>query len=118
MADRIKTIMNWVVRGWRDWGMVIWLAAGVLLWLENWIFDPFVGSGTTSIEAKRYNVNSIGIEAHPFVHWVAKTKTNWDIDILNIAETCQKVVKSAEYMVAHNKIDIYGMCHGFNYVYG
>lgn len=41
---------------------------------NHWILDPFVGTGTTSVAAKVAGVNSIGVEAHPFVYWVAKTK--------------------------------------------
>ncbi|MDP2948889.1 MAG: DNA methyltransferase [Chloroflexota bacterium] len=44
------------------------------------ILDPFVGCGTTSLTAKEKGVNSIGIEAHPFVHWVTSTKLFWDYD--------------------------------------
>lgn len=40
----------------------------------SWIFDPFVGTGTTSIAARQIGMNSIGIEAHPFVFWIAQVK--------------------------------------------
>ena len=42
------------------------------------ILDPFVGTGTTSVAAKAMGVNSVGIEAHPFVYWIAKTKLRVD----------------------------------------
>lgn len=48
---------------------------------RNWILDPFVGCGTTSVAAKERGVNSVGIEAHPFVHWVASVKTYWEYDL-------------------------------------
>ena len=49
---------------------------------ENcWILDPFVGCGTTSVVAKTESVNSIGIEAHPFVFEVARTKVFWEYDL-------------------------------------
>ena len=35
---------------------------------KSWLLDPFVGSGTTSVVAKQYGINSLGIEAHPFVN--------------------------------------------------
>ena len=48
---------------------------------SHWILDPFVGSGTVSVVAKQKDVNSIGMEAHPFVHWVARVKCFWEFDI-------------------------------------
>ncbi|MFQ5980884.1 MAG: DNA methyltransferase [Candidatus Heimdallarchaeota archaeon] len=54
---------------------------------EDVVLDPFVGSGTTCICAQLLGINSIGIEAHPFVFQMAKAKINWDLD--------QKIVQSA-----------------------
>jgi hypothetical protein len=61
----------------------------------HWIFDPFVGSGTTSIEAKRNAVYSVGIEAHPFVSWVARTKLNWKTDLDEIRRIFPGIIESA-----------------------
>ncbi len=44
------------------------------------VLDPFVGSGTTCIEAMKAKIPSVGVESHPFVAWVAKVKTNWGVD--------------------------------------
>jgi len=46
---------------------------------RHWILDPFVGSGTVSVVAKQHGVNSVGLEAHPFVHRVACVKCFWEI---------------------------------------
>jgi len=59
------------------------------------ILDPFVGCGTTCIEAKRHGVDSIGIEAHQFIHWVANVKLNWQIDLFEIGSYFQKVMEYA-----------------------
>ena len=48
------------------------------------VYDPFMGSGTTNVTAKTLGINSIGIEAHPFVFNIAKTKLNWDINAQDI----------------------------------
>ena len=52
---------------------------------KHWVLDPFVGTGTTSLAAQHKGVNSIGIEAHPFVYWVAKTKLyrDYNYQLLN-----------------------------------
>ena len=47
------------------------------------IADPFLGTGTTSVVAKMNGVNSVGIEAHSFVHWVARTKMFLNHDLAN-----------------------------------
>lgn len=41
------------------------------------VFDPFAGSGTVALESERCQVESIGVEAHPFVARIARAKLNW-----------------------------------------
>jgi hypothetical protein len=41
------------------------------------IIDPFAGSGTVLIESEFENVESFGIEAHPYIYKIAKAKLNW-----------------------------------------
>lgn len=60
------------------------------------IMDPFVGTGTTSVAAKAMGVNSIGIEAHPFVYWIAKTKLHADYDVRELAEDAATIHSSAK----------------------
>jgi hypothetical protein len=51
---------------------------------KSTIYDPFMGSGTTNLVAKSLGFHSVGIEAHPFVYRITKTKMNWDVDIRSI----------------------------------
>lgn len=44
------------------------------------IYDPFAGTGTTNVVAKQQGVHSYGVEAHPFVQFVAQTKLFWEFD--------------------------------------
>ena len=47
------------------------------------ILDPFLGSGTTLIEANLLGMNSVGIELSEFSHLIAKVKTQkYDVEIL------------------------------------
>ncbi len=50
--------------------------------LENYstILDPFCGTGTTLVEAKKSGFDSYGIEAHPMAHFASKVKTNWNVN--------------------------------------
>lgn len=47
---------------------------------NHYIYDPFMGSGTTNLTAKSLAVNSIGVEAHPFVYKIARAKLSWEIN--------------------------------------
>ena len=60
------------------------------------IADPFLGTGTTSVAAKMAGVNSVGIEAHSFVHWVAKTKMFFHHDLERLSASVHEVTKRAE----------------------
>jgi DNA modification methylase len=55
------------------------------------IYDPFMGSGTTNLVAKKLAINSYGVEAHPFVFKITRTKMNWGIDRDGIAHALQEV---------------------------
>ncbi len=58
----------------------------------SWLLDPFVGSGTTSVVAKQRGVNSVGIEAHPFVHWAAKVKCFWEYDMGQLHQSIHRLL--------------------------
>lgn len=48
------------------------------------VFDPFSGSGTVAVEAKRLNRNFAGVEINPLSVQIAKTKTyNLDVETLD-----------------------------------
>ncbi len=55
------------------------------------VYDPFMGSGTTNVTAKKLGVSSFGVEAHPFVFRIAKTKLNWDIDLEKVSDAVSKI---------------------------
>lgn len=50
------------------------------------VYDPFAGTGTTNIVAKQAGVRSFGVEAHPFVQFVAATKLYWEFDYSKLLE--------------------------------
>ncbi|MYD03376.1 MAG: site-specific DNA-methyltransferase [Acidimicrobiia bacterium] len=59
------------------------------------IADPFVGTGTTSLAAKTLGLDSVGVEAHPFVHWVAQTKLESDHDPYLLEKESQMILDHA-----------------------
>ena len=71
---------------------------------QSWIADPFLGTGTTSVASKVSGINSLGIEAHPFVFEVAKTKINFDYKTNLLARELEEVIRTAR-MKYNNKFD-------------
>lgn len=55
------------------------------------VLDPFSGTGTTLVEAKKLGVASIGIEANPVVQMAASTKLNWELNTQEIEKYAQLV---------------------------
>lgn len=67
----------------------------------NLIFDPYMGSGTTLVEAKIKGISSIGTDINPLARLISKTKiTNFDYDL--IRETIKIVKTEIENYVPRN----------------
>lgn len=43
------------------------------------VLDPFCGTGTTLVEAKKRGIPSVGIEANPMAHFASRVKVDWTI---------------------------------------
>src|SRR3989442_8447904 len=56
------------------------------------LFDPFVGSGTTLLAAQECGIKSIGLEAHPFVARIARAKTSWQTDAMQLKEFTAQIL--------------------------
>ncbi|MBI2855928.1 MAG: hypothetical protein HYX93_03680 [Chloroflexi bacterium] len=73
---------------------------------SQWIADPFLGTGTTAVTAKVLGVNSLGIEAHPFVYVVASTKLHFDYDLHSLSHDVHEVLSAAMSM---KELDVTGV---------
>ena len=67
------------------------------------VFDPFTGSGTVLLEAEKIACPVIGVESHPFVSRITKSKLMWRSDIdsfnhfaLSVLDKAPKFKKIAE----------------------
>lgn len=59
------------------------------------LLDPFCGTGTTLVEAKKLRLASVGIEALPMAHFAAHTKVDWSPDPDGLVAHSELVAKKA-----------------------
>lgn len=60
------------------------------------IYDPFMGSGTTNVVAKKLGISSYGCDAHPFVFRIAQAKLNWNIRITEVSKSMKTIFSLIE----------------------
>lgn len=77
----------------------------------DWVYDPFSGSGTTLICAKKQGINGYGVEAHSFVHWVANVKLYWDFNIDQLRREIRNFIHLAETTIREKleTVDVEGI---------
>ncbi len=72
------------------------------------IFDPYMGSGTSLVEASINNINSIGTDLNPLARLISKAKTtHYDIDIIThiLSEIQLKIGFYSEAKVKNRNFD-------------
>lgn len=60
------------------------------------VFDPFCGTGTTLVEAKKRGLRSAGSDAHPFAALTSRVKTQWDLDTPTLRRLGSQIIDDAE----------------------
>ncbi|MEM6835305.1 MAG: DNA methyltransferase [Cyanobacteria bacterium P01_C01_bin.120] len=60
------------------------------------VLDPFCGTGTTIVEAKKKGLAAVGVEAIPMSHFACSTKVHWNIDLDSLAIALQQVMALAQ----------------------
>ena len=62
------------------------------------ILDPFCGTGTTLVEAKKHHFSAIGIEAIPMACLASKVKTTWNIEAEQVRQLAELLCYHAEQL--------------------
>ena len=71
---------------------------------DSCVLDPFCGTGTTLVEAKKLGVPSCGVEAVPVSRLAAATKVDWTPDPDRLLAHAELVAEKALAMLAADKI--------------
>jgi DNA modification methylase len=62
---------------------------------DHLVLDPFCGTGTTLVEAKKNRIGACGIEAHPMACFASRVKTDWSVEPERLVEQAAEVVQHA-----------------------
>ncbi len=70
---------------------------------KYYVLDPFIGSGTTVVQAKLLGYKSIGIDINPLMTFVSRIKTNWSIDVSMLSRIVDKLVNEFKELSTEQK---------------
>src|SRR5262245_42042194 len=73
---------------------------------KDLLCDPFCGTGTTLVEAKKNGVPSVGCDAHPFAVLVSRVKTNWSLPVDLLSSLLRQIVGRAERQMSHYSLPV------------
>lgn len=64
------------------------------------VLDPFVGSGTVPLACEGFGIQSIGVEAHPVVSRIGRTKLLWSSSIEHFKDLAEQIQSKARCLAA------------------
>ena len=72
---------------------------------DSVVLDPFCGTGTTIVEAKKNGISSIGIESHPMTHFASSVKVDWTADPKGLIDHCERIAETTLKQLSRQGID-------------
>ncbi|MGB8645879.1 MAG: DNA methyltransferase [Anaerolineae bacterium] len=69
------------------------------------VLDPFCGTGTTLVEAKRQRIAGVGLEANPFPQFASTVKLDWQVDPEVLAQRAREIARQAHLALLAQGID-------------
>lgn len=64
------------------------------------VLDPFAGSGTVVLEGEKCQIESVGIESHPFISRIAQAKLYWRQDANHFHEFARSILSKGTKLKA------------------
>lgn len=69
------------------------------------VLDPFCGTGTVLVEAKKLSIASVGVEANPMAHLASQVKVDWTPDPDKLIDHASRIAETATALLAEEGID-------------
>ncbi|GII21260.1 site-specific DNA-methyltransferase [Planosporangium mesophilum] len=70
------------------------------------LLEPFSGAGTTCIVATRRGLDSVGFEINPFLAFVSRTSTRWDVSVDELRVALAAVLSSTADLLSSGPLDV------------
>ncbi|MEB3312629.1 MAG: DNA methyltransferase [Cyanobacteriota bacterium] len=66
------------------------------------LLDPFCGTGTTVVEAKKLGIPSVGVEANPMAWFAGSVKLDWTPDPTALVDAAHEISEAAKTLMERN----------------
>jgi DNA modification methylase len=62
---------------------------------DHRVLDPFCGTGTVPVEARKRGIPSVGVEAYPMAHFASQVKVDWSPDPAGLEAHAEQIALAA-----------------------